>query len=111
MAQVIRPEDFNTNVNDPVRNRWTFETISNVVEALGGAEVLVETDNGTGHAWNFRLTQVNKWHLGGAVLCIGRANPDGLWYPIASLGIILDPDNYSNARDHALSIARERSAK
>jgi hypothetical protein len=55
MALAITPEDFSNSTTDPLRSQWTVGKMRHVVAALGGAEVIVVTDRGTGHAVQGRL--------------------------------------------------------
>lgn len=107
MAQVIRPEDFNKNTADPNRGRWTHAQMSAVVEALDGASVLIETDNGTGHAWEYRLTSMSYYHTGGSVLAVNDVTPHGCWFPLYKVGVIMDPRPGGKAKWDAVDIWRK----
>ncbi|QPB09585.1 hypothetical protein CPT_Sycamore_045 [Streptomyces phage Sycamore] len=110
MAQVIQPEDFNKNTADPLRGRWTVDQMAAVCEALAGKFVFVETDNMTGHSWYIRLERVSYYHQTGSVLGYTKESPQGCWYPLASVGVIMDPRPGARGKWDALDIHRKAQA-
>jgi hypothetical protein len=107
MAQVIRPEDFNSNTRDPNRGRWTWRQMDALVTALDGAKVVVELETQTGHAWEVTLERVSAgYHLGGSVLAFDGFNRT--WQPLYKLGVVMDVRPGGSVKWDAVRLYRER---
>jgi hypothetical protein len=107
MAQVIRPEDFNSNTRDPLRGRWSYDQMSALVEVLNGAKVVVELETYTGHAWEVSLERMSGgYHQGGSVLVFDGFNRT--WHPLYKLGVIMDARPGGSVKWDAVRLYRER---
>jgi hypothetical protein len=108
MPSTIKASDFNKNTTDKLRGRWTGADMANVVKALAGETVLIETDNYTGHTIMGKLVRVQPgYHQSPRVVVVTEGgHPGGIAYPVWDCGNIVVLSE-SGAKWRALDLQRE----
>jgi hypothetical protein len=93
MTCVIKAEDFNPSMADPLRGRWAGAEVGTIVEALNGRRVAITVDNRTGHTLtDARLIDVRHMGYGHGSPHVLIKAPDmegGLWHDLFICGMIL----------------------
>ncbi|OKI71392.1 hypothetical protein [Streptomyces sp. MJM1172] len=108
MASTIKARDFNPNTTDPNRDQWKRADMDAVIEALDGATVFLEIDKRIGTTHTGHLVRTSNFHMAGSVLLVDEHTPQGTWFALFSVGMILDPRPIVGAKWRALEIRRQK---